>query len=98
MNLTGPQKRHLRGLAHHLDPVVLVGQHGVTDAVVAKVSRELEHHELIKVQVSQDGPEPAREVAQGLAERAGAALVQVIGHRVVLYRRRKKDPEIVLPK
>lgn len=97
MNLTGAQKRFLRGAAHHLDPVVLVGQHGVTDPVVAKVSTELERHELIKVQVSRDAPDKARVAAEGLADRTGAALVQVIGHRVVLYRRRKKDPAIVLP-
>lgn len=97
MALTGKQNRHLRGLAHHLNPVVITGAGGVTDAVVKKVATELEHHELIKVKVN-DGPMSAKEAAPGLAERAGAELVQVIGHIVVLYKARAKKPTIRLPR
>lgn len=97
MALTGPQKRFLRGLAHHVDPVVLVGQLGVTDAVRKKVSVELGHHELIKVRVGRDAPVKAKEVATSLAEAVAAELVQVIGHMVVLYRRHPEEPEIQLP-
>ncbi|MCB9664103.1 MAG: ribosome assembly RNA-binding protein YhbY [Alphaproteobacteria bacterium] len=96
MALTGKQRRFLRAQAHHLDPVVLLGAAGLSDAVVAKVVQELEQHELIKVKVN-DGPEGARELAPRLAERAGAELAQVIGKTLVLYRRRAKDPEIKLP-
>jgi RNA-binding protein len=93
MPLTGPQKRYLRGLGHHLDPVVLLGKDGVTDAVVAKVDAELQNHELIKVRVgSEDG------VADALAERTRSEVAQTIGHTALLYRRRAKEPEIVLPK
>jgi len=97
MALSGPQKRFLRGLAHHIDPVVLVGQLGVTESVRKKVAIELEHHELIKVRVGRDAPEKAKQAARPLAEATGAELVQIIGHMVVLYRRRKEDPEIALP-
>lgn len=91
MPLTGNQKRHLRGLGHHLDPVVLLGKEGLSDAVLAKIGVELENHELIKVKAP-------GEDAVALAERCRAELVQRIGHVVLLYRRRSKDPEIVLPK
>lgn len=90
MSLTGKDRRHLRGLAHHLDPVVLTGANGISEAVIAKVSVELEQHELIKVRVSPDGPVGASDAAPGLAEATGAEVIQVIGHIVVLYRRAKE--------
>jgi RNA-binding protein len=97
MPLTSRQRRYLKGLAHHLDPVVLLGAQGLSEAVVAKVEVELQHHELIKVRVG-EGPPDVAEVGPELATRTGAELVQVIGHIAVLYRRRAKDPEIVLPR
>ena len=68
MALTGKQRRYLRGLAHHLKPVVLTGASGVTEQVLTKVATELENHELIKVKVN-DGPDIAREVASDVAAR-----------------------------
>jgi len=97
MALTGKQRRYLRGLAHHLNPVVIVGVTGVSPALLKKVATELEHHELIKVKVN-DAPEDTKASAPLLAEGAQAELVQVIGHIVVLYKAREKDPEIRLPK
>ena len=97
MELTGKQRRHLRSLAHHLDPVATVGTKGITDAVVDKVDEELEVHELIKVKVSRDAPEKAKHAGPLIAERTGSHLAQVIGHTCVLYRPRKKKPAIKLP-
>jgi RNA-binding protein len=98
MNLTGKQKSHLRGLGHHLNPVVALGKEGLTEAVARKAHLELENHELIKVKIGDGCLDPAAEVGATLAEKCNAALVQVIGHTVLLYRRRKKDPQIALPK
>ncbi len=93
MPLTGRQRAWLRGQAHHLDPVVLTGESGISDELIDKVRVELENHELIKVRVG-EGPTGAAEAAGRLTEATGAELVQVIGHVVVLYRRRKKqDPK-----
>ncbi len=97
MPLTGKQRRYLRGLAHHLNPVVLTGSAGLTEAIIDKVVTELEHHELIKVRIG-DGAINAREAGQPLSESSKAELVQVIGRIVVLYKRRPKKPEIRLPK
>lgn len=96
MPLTSRQTRHLRGLAHHLNPVVMLGREGVSEAVCAKVRDELEHHELIKVRAGDGCLETIREVGTALAARCDAELVQTIGHVAVLYRRRRKDPTIVL--
>jgi RNA-binding protein len=51
MQLTEKQRRHLKGLAHRLKPVILMGNAGLTDAVVAETHRALADHELIKVRL-----------------------------------------------
>lgn len=98
MNLTGRQKSHLRGLAHHLHPVVLLGREGVSEAVIKKVGVELDNHELIKVKAGDGCLETASEVGALLSAATRSELVQVIGHIAVLYRRNGKDPQIELPK
>jgi len=96
-DLTGKQRSHLRGLAHHLDPVVQVGKDGVTPALVAAVQRALDDHELIKVRVLEAAPQDRREVAPLLAEATGAHVVGQVGRLVLLYRMPKRDPRIRLP-
>ena len=98
MELTGRQKRHLRGLGHSLHPVVMVGREGVTEAVIRKTAIELENHELIKVKAGEGCLENAKEVGEALSAATGAAVAQVIGRIALLYRRRKTDPIIELPK
>jgi RNA-binding protein len=98
MELTGKQKRYLRGLGHSLNAVVFVGREGASDAVATKLSAELDAHELIKLRVGDGCELSAKEAGSQLATKTGAALVQSIGHTCLLYRRRKKEPAIVLPK
>ncbi len=97
MELTSKQARHLRALAHHLDPVVLVGERGVTAAVVTKVDVELDYHELIKVRLASKDREERRSDIDRLVDETGAILAQRIGKIAVLYRAREEDPEITLP-
>jgi RNA-binding protein len=97
MALTSKQRAYLRGLAHHLNPTVLIGSAGLTEEVLRKVKFELSVHELIKVKVS-DAPLDVSEAGPQLAEQTESDLVQTIGHIAVLYKKRKKDPEIRLPK
>ncbi|MFK7931559.1 MAG: ribosome assembly RNA-binding protein YhbY [Myxococcota bacterium] len=97
MPLTPKQKRHLKGLAHHLNPVVLVGGAGVTEAIQKTVVAELKNHELIKVRIHRDAPITAKLGGSELAEECSAELVQVIGRMAVLYKRRTKEPSIKLP-
>jgi RNA-binding protein len=96
LGLTSRQSRHLRALAHHLDPVVRVGNAGVTDAVVSKLDRELRTHELVKVRL-EGGRADVRAAATQLATATGSELAQLIGRIAVLYRRRAKRPTIRLP-
>lgn len=96
--LSTTQKRYLRGLAHPLKPVILVGAKGVSDALVAELDGALEHHELLKVKFAAEDRETRDAWVAELTERAGAALVQRIGNTAVLYRRSKDKPQITLPR
>lgn len=96
--LTPTQKRYLRGLAHDLKPVVLVGGKGVGDGLVAETLGALQVHELIKIKVAAEDRD-ARDLAIAtLAEAADAALVARIGHVAVLFKPRPDTPLIPLPR
>lgn len=92
MSLTGKQRRQLRALGHHLEPVVIVGQSGVTEGVIAAVQQALHDHELIKVKIN-EGPETRQEAAQKLAEGTGAELAQLLGRTALLFKKRDEDSE-----
>ena len=96
--LTNAQTRFLRGQAHGLKAMLQVGGKGISDALVAEVDGALEHHELIKVKVAAEDREARDAMVEELARRAGAALVQRIGHTVVLFRPSKDHRRIVLPR
>jgi RNA-binding protein len=96
--LTGKQRRHLRGLGHHLSAVLQIGHEGLTDAVVAQANTQLDAHELIKVRVSETSPLTRHEAAEQLASATHSQLAQVLGRTFLLYKSRDKDPAILLPK
>jgi RNA-binding protein len=86
--LDNQTRRTLKQQAHHLKPVVMLGQAGLTEGVLAEVERALFDHELIKVRVTGfDRDERDAQVAE-IARRTDAALVQRIGNVAVLYRQR----------
>ena len=98
MSLSSSQKRYLRGLAHSLKPVIMVGNKGVSDALVAEFSIALDDHELIKVKLAgDDRDERAAQIAR-LAEAGHAELVQSIGKVACFYRRNADKPKLALPK
>lgn len=91
MALNSGQRKYLRGIAHHLEPVVLVGKHGVTDALVRSTSEALEAQELIKVRFN-DFKEEKKALTDEIARRAGADVVGMVGHVATLYKR-QQDPD-----
>jgi RNA-binding protein len=97
MALTERQLRFLRGKAHPLRPVVMLGAKGLTDNVVAETLQALRDHELIKVRVRADGREQRDALLAALVARAGCTLVTRIGHVAVLYRAAAPLPRLVLP-
>lgn len=96
--LSNTQKRYLRGLAHDLKAVLIVGAKGITDALVTEATQALEHHELLKVKIHAGDRELRDEWITELCHRTDSALVARIGNVAVLYRRRADKPLIVLPK
>jgi RNA-binding protein len=97
MSLTQKQKRQLKALAHHLKPVVMVGQHGLTEGVFNELESALDAHELIKVRLSGAERDERREMQQAICTRTDAQLIQQIGHVAVYFRRNLKKPRIALP-
>ena len=96
--LSNAQKRYLRGLAHELKPVVMVGAKGVGPSLLAELDQALELHELVKVKVAAEDREQRDEWIAALVEGSEAALVARIGHVAVLYRRRRENPLVILPR
>ena len=91
MVLTGKQVRQLRSLAHHLNPVIIIGKADVTDGTVEQANEALEAHELIKCSVLDTASMDAREAARELAGRCHAEIVQVIGRKFSIYRETSRD-------
>ena len=83
-------KKQLRAKAHTLKPVVITGQAGVSEAVLAEINLALNHHELIKVRVNAEDREQRKELSGQICEQTGADLIQSIGHIITLYR---KNPD-----
>ena len=97
MPLSEKQKKYLRRLAHSLHPIVILGNAGLTEGVIAEFDRALATHELVKVSV-RIGDRVSRNAAlASLAERSASELVQRVGHVGVFYRRRPESAKIIIP-
>ena len=97
MTLTEKQLRFLRGKAHALKPVVMLGQKGLTENVVAETIEALRVHELIKVKVRAGDRESRDALLDELVRRSSATLVGRIGHVGTLYRPGVPLARLVLP-
>ena len=86
MNLSTKQKQHLKGLAHPLKPVVMIGNNGLTEGVIAEVEQALEHHELIKIKIAAEERETKNLIVEAIVRETKATNVQVIGKTLILYR------------
>ena len=97
--LTSKQRAYLRSLAVKEDTILMMGKSGMSPELVKQADDALEKRQLIKGRVlPESSPMTAREAAEELARQTSSDVVQVIGSRFVLYRKKKKDPKIVLPR
>lgn len=94
-DLTGKQRRHLRSLGHDTQPLVMVGQRGVSQNLVENFEAQLLAHELVKIKVHDSGA--MADVAEQLHEATGAALIQKIGNMLLFYKAHPEKPTIKLP-
>ena len=96
MTLSNRQIRHLRGLTHSLQPVVIVADKGLSENVMAEIEAALDHHELVKIKLKSDRETRTAWIRE-ISDRCQAETVHVIGQVACFFRRNKKKPVIELP-
>ncbi|GAA5115014.1 ribosome assembly RNA-binding protein YhbY [Orbus sasakiae] len=97
MNLSNKQKQYLKGEAHHLKPVVMIGANGLTEGVLAEIENALAFHELIKVKVSAEDRDTKKLICDAIIRETGAVQVQLIGSILTLFKQ-SEEKKIALPK
>ncbi len=90
------QISYLRGLAHSLNPVVMIGNNGLTDSVLKEIDMNLNAHELIKIKVMGDDRALRSQMLVEICEKSNAVAVHHIGKQLVVYRKSEKS-RIVIP-
>lgn len=93
--LTEAQKKHLKGKAHHLKPVVMIGQHGMKDTVMEEINKALAFHQMIKIKISGGDKEYRHELVTTISADTDALPIQQIGNIAVLYKRNRKKPSLL---
>ncbi len=97
LKLNSKQVSHLRALSHDLNPVVMVGNNGLTEQVLKEIDVSLNAHELIKIKVFGDDRERRLQMLVEICEKTGAVAIHHIGKQLVIYRPAEKT-KIELPK
>lgn len=97
LQLSPSQRRFLKAQAHHLNPVVMIGDAGLTTSVLKEAEVALAAHELIKIKIHSDERELRDALMEQICLKTGATPVQHIGKILVIYKAAKK-PTITLPK
>jgi len=90
MALSNEQKKHFKSIGHHLKPVLIVAENGLTEGVLAELERALNDHELIKVQLRLNERDDRRALIEELTAAGRCELVQVIGKMALIYRKNPK--------
>lgn len=93
LKLNSEQRSQLRSLAHSLDPVVMIGDAGLTDAVLKEIDVSLNAHELIKIRVFGDDRQARLDMLESICEQMEAAPIQHIGKLLVIYRPKKEESQ-----
>ena len=96
--LTNNQKKFLRSMGHALKPVVMVGQHGLSESVLAELESTMTKHELLKIKIRSEGKKKKQQMINKIVELSQSHLVQVIGNIMVIYRPFDEEPQIILPR
>jgi RNA-binding protein len=86
ITLTGKQARYLRGLGHPLRATVMIGRQELSDTVIAALEEALTAHELVKIKLQEGCPLDRHQAAEDLATATDAAIAQILGKTILLYR------------
>lgn len=95
--LTSKQRSFLRSMSNGLDSIFQVGKGGINDNMIKQLDDALEARELIKINVLKNTEMEVKTIFQELAKKLSAHEVQIIGNKIVLYRKSTKNPKIELP-
>lgn len=96
MQLNERQKRHLRGLGHALKPVVIVGNAGLTETVLAEIEQALAYHELLKIRINAADRKSRAAMIETICTQTKGHTIQCIGHILLIFRRNPKKHRISL--
>lgn len=91
MPLSNEQKKQYKSIGHHLNPVLIVAENGLTEGVLAELERALNDHELIKIKFAIAERDDRRALIDELCQQGSCELVQVIGKMALVYRRAAKQ-------
>ena len=97
MSLNGKQRRHLRALGHHLQPVVILGKQGITESAARALDEALGQHELVKIRIGTECPDERDAVAEWAEKTVQCEVAQALGRTLLVYRKHPKKPVIELP-
>ncbi|HDY99033.1 MAG TPA: ribosome assembly RNA-binding protein YhbY [Pseudomonas sabulinigri] len=89
MALSSAQKKDLKRIGHHLKPIVIISEQGISEGVLAELDRALNDHELIKIRVTVSDRDAKQALINDACKQSGSELVQVIGKMAILLRRAK---------
>ena len=98
MAMKSKQRAQLRSLASNIDAIIQIGKDGIGENLIVQVDGALRTRELIKITALETSPLPAKEAAPILADATKSQVVQVIGRKIVLFRRNPQNPKIELKK
>ncbi|MDE6182478.1 MAG: ribosome assembly RNA-binding protein YhbY [Eubacteriales bacterium] len=96
--LNSKQRAYLKGLSNKIDPIFQIGKGGASPELISAIDDALEKRELIKCNVLNNCMEDMKYVASAISERTKADIVQIIGKKIVLYRKSEENSTIILPK
>lgn len=89
--LSNKQKQALKAQAHSLKPVIMIGDKGITEGLIAETDSSLEHHELLKVKIAHNEKALRQELINELCQKTDAILINMMGKIATIYRQRPQD-------
>lgn len=92
--MTSKDRAYLRSLANQVETIFQIGKSGISDNLIKQLDDALEARELIKITVLETAPEYANDMANEIAQKTRSTVVQVMGRKITLYRKKKKDSKI----
>ncbi len=95
--LTNNQKKYLRGIAHGLNPMIMIGANGITESLMTELESTLAHHEILKIKIASADRDERKQMIEHIISESGALLVQSVGKICVIYRQ-NEETELPLPR